>query len=200
MKFKFRAFISLCTTFLFLAATITGLFMFVMPDPSVAYWNNWQFLGLDKIDWEGLHGIVSTYWSIFLLVHLILNWKLFTSYLKRKKNKITKKSRIGKELLIAIVVSGLLIVGSAIDSPLQKVAVPFEALQGVWYSENHNPPIEDLQAIPLKFVIKIYDLNINEVESKLKGLNIDMIDMDLSLEEYCEIYNISPREMFNVMQ
>ena len=200
MKFKYRAFISICTTFLFFAALLTGVFMYIMPDPSMAYWNKWSFLGLEKLDWESLHGLVSIYWSLFLILHLILNWKPFVGYLKQKKDKVSGELKKGKELFVATIVCLLIIVGSTIDSPLEIVAIPFESLQTVWYDESHEPPVEDLQAIPVKYVVKLYDLDASEVKRELQSLGIDMNNDDLSMEEYSEMYDPSPRDMFNAMK
>jgi|GEM_PF-6360015 len=200
MKFKYRAFISICTTFLFFAALFTGIFMYIMPDPSMAYWNKWSFLGLEKLDWESLHGLVSIYWSLFLILHLILNWKPFVSYLKRKKDKVSGELKKGKELLAATTVCLVVIAGSAVESPLEVVAIPFESLQTLWYDESHEPPVEDLQAIPVKYVVKLYDLDASEIKRELKSLGVDMNNDDLSLEEYSEMYDPSPRDMFNAMK
>ncbi len=199
MKFKYRPFISICTTFLFFAALFTGIFMYIMPDPSMAYWNKWSFLGLEKLDWESLHGLVSIYWSLFLVLHLILNWKPFVSYLKRKKNKVSGEFEGGKELLAAVAVCLAVIVGSAVESPLKLAVLPFEALQTVWYEDSHEPPVEDLQAIPVKYVVKLYDLGVGDVKRELKSLGVDMNNDELSLEEYGEMYEPSPRDMFNAM-
>jgi len=54
-RLNYCSFVSLLTTFSFIAAAVSGLVLYVSPQGRVAYWQNWTMLRLGKGEWNSLH-------------------------------------------------------------------------------------------------------------------------------------------------
>ena len=192
-RFKMKAFISLVTIFLGAGVLVSGIVLLIMPDPTLAYWNRWTFLNMEKIPWETFHGAVSIYFTIVIGYHIYENWKPLVSYFKAKVHHGVKQRR---ELIWATVLSTIIIVGSFTESPIAEIVEVFEPVSESWYSTEHEPPFEDAQGLPLELLIKVQDLDGEKVGSTLKALNITY-SLGESLEEISEKSDKTPSEIYN---
>lgn len=195
-KFNKRAFISLVTLFLGIGVLVTGIMLLVMPDATLAYWNKWSFLGLEKHGWESFHGVVSIYFTAIIIFHIIENWKPMISYMKKKTNETF---RYKKELLTASVVSLLVTIGSFTNSPISAVTEVFEPVADSWYSKEYEPPFEDAQGLALKLLIKVQDLDESKVKEAFSKLDLDYSPSS-TLEEIAENSDFSSRELYNAIK
>ncbi len=67
----------------------TGIGLFLAPSGRVAWQTGWTFFGLAKHQLETLHTITGFLLAALVLIHLALNYRLFTNELKswrRRKN------------------------------------------------------------------------------------------------------------------
>jgi len=106
--FSSRSFISLLTLFGFLMMSITGIVLYFTPQGRIAYWTDWKFLGLTKVDWGNIH-IISCF--LFIVVgsfHLYYNWKPLTNYLS---DKASHTFRLRKEMMLSLIIGVFLVVG-----------------------------------------------------------------------------------------
>lgn len=195
-RFNKRAFISLVTFFLGVAVLITGLMLLIMPDPTLAYWNKWTFLNLDKIEWEQFHAVASIYFSLIVVLHIIENWKPMLSYMKKRTNKNFTYKR---ELIASIFVSAVITAGSFTSSPVAAVVEVFEPISESWYAEEYEPPFEDAQGLPLKLLARVQDLNDRKIDDVFRGLGIDY-SLDQTLEEIAENSAMSSRDLYELIQ
>jgi len=195
-KFNKRAFISLITMFLGIGVLVTGIMLLIMPDPTLAYWNKWSFLGLEKLDWESFHAVVSIYFTIIIVFHIIENLKPMLSYIKSKADENFKHK---KELLSATVVSVLITIGSFTSSPISAVTELFEPISESWYTKEYEPPFEDAQGLPLALLIKVQDLDSSRVIDIFNKFNIDY-SLEQTLEDIADVNDVSSRELYNLIK
>lgn len=195
-KFNKRAFISLVTFFLSIVVLITGVMLLVMPDATLAYWNKWTFMGLEKNDWEHFHAVVSIYLTVIVVWHIMQNWKAMVSYMKSKANENFKHKR---ELIIASLVSVVVIGGSVINSPISMVTEIFAPVQTVWYDENDEPPFEDAQGLSLVQLAKLQDNNIHDIIAKLQQHGIKYASLKSSLEDIADNSEYSSKELYEII-
>lgn len=195
-KFNKRAFISLITLFLSIAVLLTGIILLIMPDATLAYWNKWTFLNLEKNEWESFHAVVSIYFTTIIIFHIIENWKPMMSYMKSKTNENFKHKR---ELIFSSIISVLIVIGSFTNSPVSMITDIFEPISESWYTKKHQPPFEDAQGLPLKLLIKVQELDEKNVNQVLKDLKINY-SSGKSLEDIAEVNNISSRELYNLIK
>jgi len=193
MKFHKRAFISLITFFLSIMALITGVVLLTMPDATMAYWNKWTFLFLQKNEWEQFHAVVCIYLSIIVIFHIIQNWKAMLGYMK---NKVKENFKYKKELITACVVSITVIFGSAVETPLTVVMKPFEPVQNVWYTQEYEPPFEDAQGLSLTLLAKAEEFNVTKIKKAFEKNSIKFNSYEATLEEIAEQNNQSSRDLY----
>ena len=95
MKFKLnvvktRAILSSILGLLFLAVTLTGVGLFLSPSGRMANSTGWTFMSLTKFQLEKIHTLTGFILVALVLVHFILNYKMFvgeTKLLYRRKKK-----------------------------------------------------------------------------------------------------------------
>lgn len=144
---KIRKLVSLVALFSFCVMAFTGVVMFLAPQSRIAYWSGWELLGLSKREYDAIH---STFMLLFLtsvVWHTVLNWNPLLDYLKNGSKKLIVFS---PELLLAIAISGLFLVGTIWR------AVPFEQYLGLgsvakqyWSGSLGTPPWAPADATPL---------------------------------------------------
>lgn len=192
-KFNKRAFISLVTFFLSIMVLITGIVLLVMPDATLAYWNKWSFITLEKNQWEHFHAVVSIYVTIIIVLHIIQNWKSMKSYMKSKAGEKFKNK---KELIFASIVSFVLIVGSVLPSPVSAITAIFEPAQEIWYSKKDEPPFEDAQGLPMNALIKLEMFTKMEVINTFKIYDIKYESLNDTLEDIADENDISSKRLY----
>lgn len=193
MKFNKRAFISLITFFLSIMALITGIILLVMPDATLAYWNKWSFIGLEKNEWEHFHAVISIYLTVIVIFHIIQNWKPMLSYMKSKANEKFKNK---KELIAASIISVALIAGSSVETPISSITKVFEPAQEAWYSKQDEPPFEDAQALSLNLLVKAGVFEKEQIKTVFKAFDIKYESFDDVLEDIADENDISSKRLY----
>jgi hypothetical protein len=88
---KTRAIISLGLLVTFTIVFISGLGLYFAPNGRIARESNWRFLLFEKGQIEDIHTITAFIMTGLIVVHLIINFKMFTKELKilfsRKKSQ-----------------------------------------------------------------------------------------------------------------
>jgi hypothetical protein len=97
-----------------LMLTYTGIILFIAPHGKIAYWANWEFLGLTKGEYTSLH---NTFFVLFLLafiLHVYYNFKSIKNYLSNEAKKLVVAT---KEMIIATILTMVFIVGTLMTVP-----------------------------------------------------------------------------------
>ena len=55
---------------------LSGAAAYIKPEGSVASWQSWSLLWLDKDEWEALHTLTGIFFLILSVIHITLNWKM----------------------------------------------------------------------------------------------------------------------------
>ncbi len=84
---KTRAIISSLLILLFFAVTITGFGLYLAPIGRIANATNWRFLAMDKHTLEKIHTLTGFAMSFLIMIHLIINYKLFFAEIKSFKKR-----------------------------------------------------------------------------------------------------------------
>jgi hypothetical protein len=115
-----RALVSMLLLFSFLALVFTGiLFLLGLPERG--------FLGLDKEGWEVMHINAGVLVLIATVAHILLNWKLFWGYLKRKDGG---GLTVGWPLVVALGVVAVVMAGTALDlAPFDEIGEFHERME-----------------------------------------------------------------------
>ncbi len=89
---------------------LSGFLLFISPPGRWASSINWRVLGFDKEQWENIHVVLSIFWVIFAVYHLILNWKPFIGYLR---DRVKRGYRFTWEMGAALALIILLVLAAA---------------------------------------------------------------------------------------
>ncbi len=87
---KIRAAVSSLLIITFAVVLFTGIGLFVSPSGRIAAQTGWSFLWLSKFKLERLHTLSGFLMSALVIIHLIMNYKMFLSevrFLFKKKGK-----------------------------------------------------------------------------------------------------------------
>jgi hypothetical protein len=107
-KFNFRGFVSLLLSFTFLLIVASGLILWLSP-PGPG-----EFLNMSKGAWKHLHIWIGLTMLLLGVIHLILNWSVYWSYLW---NRFAKRPNLIGEILLALVLAVLMVGWAAYDHP-----------------------------------------------------------------------------------
>jgi len=108
-KFYFRSLIAFLMTTGFVAATITGVVLYVTPVGRIAKWTGWTLWSLGKEEWGNVHIVTGVMFILAGFVHLYFNWKPLKHYLISKAAKGFNRRW---EALSAIAITAFLVIGS----------------------------------------------------------------------------------------
>lgn len=95
--------------FSFLIMVVSGIAEFISPFGRLSMMINWKMLGLDKMQWQGLHISFMVLFTLAGLLHIWLNIKAIKAYLK---NRTKKMVFFTKEMSIALVITVVLFVAT----------------------------------------------------------------------------------------
>lgn len=72
----------------FLIMVISGAMLFISPFGRLGMMIQWEFFGLDKMQWQALHLIFMLIFTLAGFLHIVYNYKAIKNYLKSKSKKI----------------------------------------------------------------------------------------------------------------
>jgi len=198
-KFKFKIFTSFILFVSFLIMSISGLILFLTPAGRIAYWTNWQFLGLTKSQWIDFHDIFSVVFIIAGIIHLFwFNWTLFWRYIKQKAVSGLNYKR---EFWIAVAVSVVLIVGTALRLPPIISIVDFsDYLTATWEQEDKNPPVAHAERLTLRQFADTVKLPLETILETLKSNGYKPAGADQTLEKLAATYHIAPNDIYDLFK
>jgi len=84
----FRKITSFVMLYSFLIMVLSGIMLFISPFGRLSMMIQWEFLGLDKMQWQALHLIFMLIFTLAGLLHIFYNYKAIKNYLKSKSKKI----------------------------------------------------------------------------------------------------------------
>lgn len=181
-----------------LILSFTGIMLFIAPHGKIAYWANWELLGFAKGEYTSLH---NTFFVLFLLsfvFHVYFNFKAIKSYLS---NQVREIVIFTKEMLIAIVLTALFIIGTLTN------IIPFSTFLSLgddakahWAETYGEPPYNRAELSSLKVFIKKTGLDEKDAVENLQKSNIVFDSVEEKLVDVAKRNNISPNEIYEIME
>ncbi len=197
-KFSWRGFISFGLTYVFIILLLTGVILYIAPAGRVAHWVNWEFLGLQKENWQALHTLFSLLFIILSVLHLFyINWKVFISYLKsHAKSGLNKK----KELVLSTLLILVFLFGTLYAIPPFRTIMDWgEKLTESWEEKSGNPPVPHAEAYTIQQLSEdILKIPVSEIIRILNDNGYQVADDQQTLQEIGEEYEVPPIEIFNL--
>lgn len=97
--------------------TVSSFVLFIGPPVHIAYFTQWQFLGLDRTYWNMIHTTIGFLFIIALILHTWYNWRVILIYLKNKTKNLVV---LTKPFIIALLINSYVFIGSFYGLPPMK--------------------------------------------------------------------------------
>jgi len=191
-----RKIVSLSLAWMFLVSSISGIILFIAPPGRIAYWADWSILLLTKSQWDHLHTITTILMIIVVLLHLYYNWKPFLSYMK---DKVTKMFSLTKELLVSLLITIVIAVGSIYELPPFSLIVNLgDYVSEEWEVEYGTPPYNHAELDTVEAFCAKLKIDFEKAKEKLKEKNISFNEKH-TLLDVANYHNISPQDIYNIL-
>ncbi|MEA2030454.1 MAG: DUF4405 domain-containing protein [candidate division Zixibacteria bacterium] len=194
-KIHKRGLTSFFTLFGFLIMSVTGLILYVVPAGRIAYWTNWELIGLTKTEWDNIHILSSILFIVAGSFHIYFNWKPLMNYFKSKARKGVKLRR---ELSISLILSVWVIVSSIWLLPPLSYLLDFnEWIKTTWIvQDEYEPPFGHAELLSLKIFSRKMDIDLNKATLELRANGIVFESVDETLEIIAENNETSPMDLY----
>jgi hypothetical protein len=182
----------------FLIMLVTGIVLYFEPQGRVAYWTHWSFLGLTKTGWDHIHITSSVLFTFAAVYHLVLNWRVFISYLREKAGQAL---RLKAELLISVAAGLVLIFGTIYSVPPFGSIVELSGyLKERWVkSPAQEPPYGHAELSKLRVLAKRTGIEPAAAIVALKERRIEVSGSDEVFEDIARQNDMSPMELFGLI-
>jgi len=197
--FNFRAFVSLLTTFCFVALVVTGLVLYVEPYGRIAYWTDWTLGGLGKKDWDGIHIIIGAIFLVVAVIHAIYNWTALVRYLTGKVRDGVKQ---WKEPMAAGALVVLAVVGAAAEwPPFSWVLDLSDRAKSAWSTQDaEEPPFGHAEMSTVASLCEKLGMDQQRALANLQQAGIRVDGPHQSVEDVAKGNGIASSEVFDIME
>ena len=194
--FSWRAFTSILLFWTGLVMAVSGIILYIAPTGRVARAAIWTFWGLDKDGWGAVHTILSFLFTIFAVLHIVLNWKPLISYLK---DRVTRVVRLRREwvgaTLISILACALTILAVP---PFQSVMDWGEQIKEGWEQRllQGSDILPHTENFTLEEFARNYRVDKEEVRRVLTQLGITTIKADDTFGDFASALETTPLALY----
>ncbi len=197
IHFHIKSFTSFLILFNFIILSFSGFALYIRPEGSIATWTGWKFIMLSKGGWEGLHTVFAVLFLVFVVLHIFLNWKILTGYLR---NKAINSLRRKKEFIYAAALTGVIF---AISVTQWQPAGSLIKLRKTIKHENGtitiNPPKPDAEKMSISEIAACTGKTADDIIAKLKKSGIIVSSAETTLLQMAEQHNLSPEKLYSTI-
>lgn len=185
------------TSFLSLAITLfTSVVLYIVPQGRVAYWADWHFLGLSKDQWGDIHITVGTLFLVVLFIHLWLNWKPITSYMRNQAREMVVMT---KPMVISLLLTLFVTVGTLLHlPPMQQVLDLGASIKDAAVKTYGSPPYGHAELSPLRKFCGFLGLDAEDALAALHKAGYGAaVTIDTPIKEIARMKGVSPQQVLD---
>ncbi|MFA6788299.1 MAG: DUF4405 domain-containing protein [Arcobacteraceae bacterium] len=180
-----------------LMLTYTGVMLFIAPQGKIAYWANWEFLGLNKGEYTSLHNTFFVLFLVAFVLHVYYNFKPIKNYLSNEAKELVVAT---KEMIIATIFTVVFIIGTLMTVPPFTTFLSLgEDAKEYWTEVYGEPPYNHAELSSLKVFIRKTGLDETKAVQALKDSNIIFSGLDEKLLDVAKNNNKSPNDIYEIM-
>jgi hypothetical protein len=198
-RFSLRALVSFTILISFVVIVVSGLALYIKPQGKVASWQSWRVLGLTKGGWESLHTLTCVTFLIFVVLHIVLNWRSITSYLR---NSVESGLNNLLEAGVALVIVLLVVLSSLLGLPPINYAMELGEFITASYAEGEGrkPPYEKAERSSLIEFCTAEGINPLAAVQRLRDAGMTIEDETQTLEEIANANDTTPMDVYLVIK
>jgi hypothetical protein len=189
---------SLTTLISFILLLFSSVILYVTPQGKIAFWANWNMLGLGKEQWGALHTNLGILFIVAGMVHTVLNWKPIVTYLKNKTQKIKVFTA---DFNLALGITLIIVLFTLFElPPIIGIQHFNESLKDAAAVEYGEPPYGHAEVSPLRSFCKRTGLDVQESITKLNEAGIKGASEEATLAEMAETNGKTPHQIYNLIK
>lgn len=188
------------TAFLsFIVTLVTSVVLYIVPEGRVAYWADWHLFGMTKTQWGDTHTTVGTLFLIALLLHIWLNWKLITAYMKNKAREMVVMTT---PMIAAFVLTFVVFAGTLAGLPPMQQLLDLSAHIKDSATETYgNPPYGHAEISPLRKFCGFLGLDATKAVATLHDAGFDAsINENTLIKDIARSKGVSPQVVFDTIR
>ena len=198
MKWHNRAFISFLLVWSFVIAGISGIVLYITPHGRVAYWVDWQLLGLTRDGWTAVHTITGYLFVIASVIHVMYNFRALMSYLKQKAQAGKRHlMEFSLSVVLILIISGATIAGLPPFSTIMDIG---ESLKESWAAADQEAPVPHAELMTIGQFSEYLGLQIDTVTECLANNGIQIYDTNETIKSIAGRYDVSPADIYMIIQ
>ncbi|WP_291325870.1 DUF4405 domain-containing protein [Desulfovibrio sp. UCD-KL4C] len=192
-----RKIISLISFFAIIVLFLTSIVLYIVPQGRVAYWADWTLLELSKDQWADIHICTGVLFLFVSILHIWLNWKPITAYLKKKTSTVYFSS---SAFFISIIITLYVVIGSLAGLPPMKQVLEFSAhLKTQGEIKYGNPPYGHAELSSLAVFCKRMGLDLNKAVASIKSAEIEFESSAQSIRAIADKAGLTPKEIHEII-
>jgi hypothetical protein len=198
-RLHLRGFISLLTALSFLIMTVSGIILFITPQGRIAYWLDWSFWGISKVQWGDMHITTSLLFALAGLWHTWLNWRALVSYFQ---DKVKKTMALKTELVAAAIITAFCTVGGIYKTPpLSYVLTLNDYVKESWVKTPEDEPvISHAELLSIKNFLNKVDIELEPALELLKKQGIKVTGPEEKLLDIAKNNRTSPSAIYKLLK
>lgn len=180
----------------FIVLILNSLVLYVVPEGRVAYWANWNFLGLSKSDWGQQHTTVGFLFLAAGFLHAFFNWSAMVAYMKNKARQVkvfTGSFNVALALTVAFVVGTYYEI-----PPMSTIITISDSFKDGAEEKYGNPPYGHAELSSLKMLAKKEDINLEKGLALLKEAGIEVEGEKDIVKNIAKRNSKSPQQIWEI--
>jgi hypothetical protein len=196
-RFNWRAFISIMTGLSFIAMSVSGVILFVVPPGRIANWTGWTIFGLTKDQWAGLHIWFSVVFMLAAVLHIYFNWRPLVDYFK---NRVSKTFALRTEWLSSLLLCIVIGIGTLLGiRPFSSLLAWNEQIKYSWDKTERRAPVPHAELMTLaELAGHLGDIDVETMMANLKAKGIDGESPESVVGELAEAHGMTPRQLYDI--
>ncbi len=182
----------------FILLIVTSIVLYVVPEGRVAYWSDWQFMGLSKSQWGDVHINLGVLFLLAGFLHLYYNWNPILAYMKNKAKQIKVFT---PDFNVALIITVIFTAGTLLNIPPMSTILDFSAsFKDAGARKYGEPPYGHAELSSLKMFAKRTGLDLETIKASLETSNMVFQSDRQTLLEIAKANNCTPRDVYAAMQ
>lgn len=182
----------------FVIIVLTSVVLYIAPHGRVAYWADWHFWGLTKVQWTDVHLNVGILFLLALFLHIYYNWKPIMAYLK---NKARQMKFFTADMNMALALTVVFTVGTlALVPPFSSVLEFSEAIKEAAGEKYGEPPWGHAELSPIGSFARKMGWNPEEAISLLKASGYEVSGPQMTVGEIAAAKGVPPQTVYLLMK
>jgi len=193
-----RKITSLTTLLSFILLMVTSLFVYIKPQGKIANWANWEFLGLNKGQWEALHTNLGLLFIVASIVHTVLNWNCIMAYLKTK----AKKTRVFTlDFNIALIITLAITLMTLFElPPVSGIQTFCDSLKGAAAEKYGTPPYGHAEDSTLQSFCRRTRTDLETALENLETAKLQSVSAEATLSEIAGANHLTPQQVYEIIE